>query len=156
MLKISKASQYGLRAVICLSEPKFRDTVASIQHIADVAEIPVDFLRKLVIELKKAGIVKTKAGNNGGIQLAKEPEGISVLEVLEASGEKMYLNECVLNPSECPQYKECSIRPVWVEQTYWLRDHFDTITITDLLEEQKTCESELHQDTESREIAVNA
>lgn len=154
MLNISKASQYGLRAVTCLADPEIRDTTPSIQYIAEWEKIPEAYLRKLVLDLKRAGIVRTIKGQYGGIQLAKDPEAISVLDILEATGEEVYLNKCVMQPSVCSQYKECTIRFVWIELTYWLRDHLNSTSIAELLKLQELCEAESSQDAEIKDYTL--
>jgi len=155
MLNINKASQYGLRAVIYLSNPKIRYTTSSIQYIAKREEIPVAYLRKLVVDLKRAGIVRTIQGQYGGIQLAKDPAAISVLDILNAAGEEVQLNECVPKPFVCKQSKGCSIRPIWVEVTFSLRDYFDSTSIADVLEQQELCEKESSRETNSKNYAIN-
>ena len=97
-MKLSTKGRYGLRALIDLAVHSEREPV-SISSISARQNISERYLEQLVGKLKRAGIVKSVRGVQGGYQLAKEAEDISVGEVLRAL-------EGSLEAVECPGLKE--------------------------------------------------
>lgn len=99
-MKITQESDYALRVVIYFStlEPKSK---VSANIIAENQNIPLRFLLKLLQKLKKADIVESFMGVNGGYALKKSPKDISLKDVIEAVEGPIHLNRCLLNPKEC-------------------------------------------------------
>ena len=92
-MKLSTKGRYGLRALIDLAQHGGEGPV-SITSIAERQEISERYLEQLMSKLKKAGIIQSIRGAQGGYVLAKELEEVSVGEVLRAL-------EGDLNPVEC-------------------------------------------------------
>lgn len=99
-MKITQESDYALRVVVYFStlEPKAK---VSANIIAENQNIPLRFLLKLLQKLKKADIVESFMGVNGGYALKKSPKDISLKDVIEAVEGPIHLNRCLLNPEEC-------------------------------------------------------
>ena len=74
---------YGLRAVIYLSV-RGPEKCCSITEIAKQQEVPKKFLAKIIQDLKRCGLVKSKRGACGGYTLARSPEQISFSDIIEA------------------------------------------------------------------------
>ncbi|MDX9864849.1 MAG: Rrf2 family transcriptional regulator [Anaerolineaceae bacterium] len=113
-MQITKQADYALRAIRYLAalEPGKR---AATSFIAKEEHIPPSFLAKIVSQLSIAGLIATSRGARGGVSLARAPEEISVLEVVEAIDGPIALNECVLHPEICEFGDDCPIRPIWQE-----------------------------------------
>ena len=82
MLTISSRGVYGLTAVAELGRRHGLGTV-QIRDIAKAHNIPQHYLEQILVTLKKAGLVKSHRGAQGGYSLARSPAQIKVLEVLE-------------------------------------------------------------------------
>jgi Rrf2 family protein len=65
-------------------------------------------------KLAKAGIVKSHVGIKGGHALAKNPESISLYEVILTIEGHMAMNSCTIKKEECALSAGCIIHPVWV------------------------------------------
>ena len=74
-MKISRRGLYGIRALCHLAE-KFDQGVVQIREIAAAEAIPAKFLEGILLELKYAGIVRSRRGIDGGYALAKPPSEI--------------------------------------------------------------------------------
>jgi Rrf2 family cysteine metabolism transcriptional repressor len=83
MLSISSRGVYGLTAVVELGRRHGMGTV-QIRDIARVHNIPQHYLEQILVTLKKARLVKSHRGAQGGYSLARSPGQIKVLEVLES------------------------------------------------------------------------
>jgi Rrf2 family protein len=82
MAGISTKGLYGLAAMYELTHASTQNPM-QIKEIASNGEIPHSYLEQLLSSLRKAGLVKSVRGAYGGYFLAKHPEEITVLEVLE-------------------------------------------------------------------------
>ena len=92
-MKISTKGRYGLKAVLDIA---MHDEASSVGSIAARQCISENYLERLIAMLKKAGIVNSLRGAQGGYVLARPAEDISVGEVLRAL-------EGDLNPVDCAE-----------------------------------------------------
>jgi Rrf2 family protein len=80
-MKVSKRGQYGMRALCHLAET-YGAGVVQIREIARKEAIPGKFLEGILLELKHAGIVRSRRGIDGGYELAREPHEIMLGQVM--------------------------------------------------------------------------
>jgi Rrf2 family protein len=113
-MQITRQADYAVRAVLYLAKLG-PDRRAATSTIAQEQQIPPSFLAKIVSQLSVAGLLQTSRGARGGVSLAKSPEQISLLEVVEAIDGPIYLNECVAANGACTFGDDCPMRPVWCD-----------------------------------------
>ncbi len=113
-MQITRQADYAVRAVLYLSELG-PDQRAATSQIAEDQQIPPSFLAKIVSQLSVAGLLQTSRGARGGVSLARNPEEISLLEVVEAIDGPIMLNECVTDNGVCVFGDTCPMRPVWCD-----------------------------------------
>lgn len=113
-MQITRQADYALRAVIYLSKLEDGEK-ASTKDIAAMQQIPPSFLAKIVSQLSIAGLIQTARGARGGISLARPPEEISVLNVVEAIDGPVLLNICTVNPQACTFVEGCPLHNIWCE-----------------------------------------
>ena len=113
-MQITRQADYALRAMLYLAqlEPSQR---AATSQIAEIQRIPPSFLAKIISQLSIAGLIHTSRGARGGVSLARPPEAISVLEVVEAIDGPIALNECSQSAGACPFGETCPLRPLWCD-----------------------------------------
>jgi len=111
-MQITRQADYALRAMIYLTQ-KDPDERASTSRIAEVKKIPPSFLAKIISQLAIAGLIHTSRGARGGVSLARPPEDISILEVIEAIDGPIQLNQCTSDPNVCAFGEFCPIHDVW-------------------------------------------
>ncbi|MBI5503019.1 MAG: Rrf2 family transcriptional regulator [Deltaproteobacteria bacterium] len=83
MALFSAGARYGLRACLLLADQSTGEPLPGAS-IAQRLSIPPQYLPVLLHRLKAAGIVATARGQRGGYRLARAPESITVLDVLQA------------------------------------------------------------------------
>lgn len=139
-MKLTTRGHYSVKALLDLSlQPGFRPT--SVKAIAHRQDLPAPYLEKLLIEMRRAGLVKSVRGVQGGYHLAREPAQISLGQILEAVGETI---EPL--PRHTPDAEQAED---WVTFTLWNRLHqklkeaLYSITLADL-----------YYDARSRKAAV--
>jgi Rrf2 family protein len=82
-MKISSSTGYGLLAVGHIAQNQDKGLIGS-QTIAKQYNIPLAYLLKIMLELVRANILRSKRGPHGGFSLARSPEKITMLEIIEA------------------------------------------------------------------------
>jgi Rrf2 family protein len=113
-MQITRQADYAVRAVLYLAQLG-EDKRAATSQIAQEQQIPPSFLAKIVSQLSVAGLLQTSRGARGGVSLARTPEEISLLEVVEAIDGPILLNECVSPNGVCVFGDDCPMRPIWCE-----------------------------------------
>jgi Rrf2 family protein len=113
-MQITRQADYAMRAVAYLANLG-QDKRAATSQIAEDQQIPPSFLAKIVSQLSVAGLLQTSRGARGGVSLARGPEEISFLEVVEAIDGPILLNECVADGSACNFGDSCALRPVFCD-----------------------------------------
>ncbi len=132
MIRLTKAGEYGLRAVRYLVENGDESRI-SIGDISESKKIPEPFLRKLFKPLVQHGIINSTRGVSGGVRLARDPKEISVLEVVEALEGPLALNECLLEDATCEFMSECGMHNVWEEAQAAMAGVLRSKNLTDLI-----------------------
>lgn len=113
-MKLTTRGHYSVRAMLDLSlQPNCKPT--SVKAIAQRQELPAPYLEKLLIELRRAGLVDSIRGSQGGYRLARSPAQISLGQILEAVGEAI---EPL--PKHSPEAEQAED---WVTYTLWYRLH---------------------------------
>ncbi len=80
-MKVSKKGEYGVRALCHLAE-RHGEGVVQIREIARLESIPWKFLEGILLQMKSAGIVRSRRGIDGGYALARPPHEIALGEVI--------------------------------------------------------------------------
>jgi Rrf2 family protein len=87
-----------------------------VRGIAARQGIPERFLEQQITALRKAGLVRSQRGAQGGVMLAREPESITVLEVIEAlEGPPAEVACAGNNASDCARSAQCAVQDLWYQ-----------------------------------------
>ena len=113
-MQISMAGKYAIRAMMYLASLP-NNNIIQIGDLSGKWEIPEKYLRKIIPQLAKAGIINTRRGMGGGIVMARPSKEISFLDVVEAVEGKVFLNKCLMSPDLCERSPWCSANRVWHE-----------------------------------------
>lgn len=133
-MKVSARTQYGLRILVQLATETEQENRVQGKEIAARQGINEPYLEQIMVSLKKAGLVRTIRGRNGGYLLAREPESISLLDVIEVFGGPLEVasSERHGNISEDPGALAAS--QAWQVLTDTLRDVAGGITLKKIIE----------------------
>jgi Rrf2 family protein len=124
-MQITRQADYAVRAVLYLAQLG-QDRRASTSQIAQEQQIPPSFLAKIVSQLSVAGLLQTSRGARGGVSLARTPDQISLLEVVEAIDGPILLNECVGENGACTFGDNCPMKPIWCDAQAELVERLNT------------------------------
>lgn len=117
---LSAKAQYAIHALTYLGE-HFQQGYIPINQIAEKRKIPAKFLEAILLELRKAGVLGSKAGKNGGYYLLRDPKQIPMVQILRLMDGPIALLPCVskmfYEPCRLCPYPEasCNIRSIFLE-----------------------------------------
>jgi Rrf2 family protein len=128
-MKLTTKGHYSVKALLDLSLQS-RQQPTSVKAIAARQSLPAPYLEKLLIELRRAGLVVSTRGIYGGYQLARKPEGISLGQILDAVGESIEpLPRCDRKPQQVEDWVTFSL---WTRLNQKLKESLYSITLADL------------------------
>ena len=130
-MQITRQADYAIRAVMYISKLSPNERAATSQ-IAQEQHIPPSFLAKIISQLSIAGLLQTSRGARGGVTLAKSPEEITLLDVVEAIDGPILLNDCVGEHSTCSFGSSCAMKPVWCDAQHELVNRLGTTNFAEL------------------------
>ena len=132
-MKLSTRGKYGLYAMVFLAQ-KDGNGPQPLKEIAQLG-LPENYLEQLLGALRRAGLVKTVRGAQGGYALAKDPKSITVGNIIDAMEGPLALSECLEPGHEaaCPRCEGCRTRTVWEYLTQQINNLLDSITLEDML-----------------------
>lgn len=115
-MKLSRKSDYALRALFSLVE-RFGQGPVPIRELAAENDIPKRFLEQIMLELKSRGWVRSITGRDGGFELAKRPEEITMGEVVRHFDGILAPIACVSTSSydPCSQEWRCRFRRILLD-----------------------------------------
>ena len=142
-MKLSTKGRYGLRALIDLAQHGGEGPV-SITSIAERQEISERYRGAADVKIKKAGIIQSIRGAQGGYVLAKELEEVSVGEVLRALEGDLNPVECsgFLLEGGCQAADNCVTKYVWQRINDSITQAVDTLMLGQLIEESRKKQEE--------------
>jgi len=111
---IAQKTRYALRSLLFLAE-KQGGAPVQLARIAETQRVPPKYLELIMLDLKKAGLVKSARGPKGGYQLTREAEAISFGEVVRSMEGPIALVSCAsvnyyAPCGDCQDEATCAIR----------------------------------------------
>jgi len=136
LLKLSTKGRYGLKAIIDLAVYSNEEAI-SLSNVADRTGISVRYLEQLISKLKKAGLVSSIRGAQGGYKLAKSANEISVGDILRALEGDLSPVDCISAQNDsamCADADACVTKLVWKRINDSINQAVDTMMLSELVE----------------------
>jgi len=127
---INNRTEYAIRALWQLSEAK--DHFSTSEAIAQAQNIPVKFLPQILSDLSRSGLVRSVRGYGGGVRLARPPEKIKLLDILEAIQGSVLLYDCLKGPIDCQHEPDCKLQKVYKKAQEAMKAEFNKVSLSDL------------------------
>lgn len=105
---ITRNTDYAIRALAGIAAGKGKPV--SVTALVRDLGIPRPFLRKVLQELNKKGILASSKGIGGGFCLATDPANMRLLDIREVFQGAFGLNECIFKKRLCPSRSSCALR----------------------------------------------
>ena len=132
-MNVTTRGRYALRVMLDLAKHP-DDGFISLKTIAERQAISMKYLESIVCSLKKAGLVDSSRGKEGGYALSRPPEDYPVGEILRSSEDKLAPVSCITAEGvACAQAAGCLTLPMWRELDKLTNRYLDTVSLHDLL-----------------------
>ena len=141
-MKLSTRGKYGLYAMYYLAAHAGEGPLP-LQSISTMGGVPKQYLEQLLGNLRRAGLVSTVRGAQGGYQIAAAPENITLRDIIDAVEGPIELSECASADNTCLKSGTCPVRWVWQHVTDSINSELEKIKLSDML--TQACESEEEQ-----------
>lgn len=134
-MRTSTKGRYGVRAMLDLA----RNSSSAPVPLRDIAErqgISEHYLEQLFASLRKAGLVRSVRGTKGGYELASDPSGITVGQILRVLEGPIGPTDCVADDDSavhCEREDTCATRYLWLKVQAAISSVVDTTTLADLV-----------------------
>ncbi|TSA38557.1 MAG: Rrf2 family transcriptional regulator [Porphyromonadaceae bacterium] len=130
-MDLSKTSQYALRVLgfMALDE----SALYISEQISTVLNIPPQYLRRLLTNLSKAGLLNSDKGKGGGFKLAKTAGSIYIIDILAATEKKELLNSCIFGLENCIRDNPCAMHEQWAEARENILKILRTTSLADMI-----------------------
>ncbi len=131
-MKISTKGRYGVRILLDLALHD-NETPRLIRDISQSQQISEKYISRLIISLRKAHMVRSIRGAKGGFRLAKQPEELTLLDIVEVMEGPISIIDCVRCPEKCQKAEKCATREVWERLNSDIQESMRKITLADII-----------------------
>lgn len=132
-MKISTRSRYGVRLMVDLAL-KSSENPLFLRDIAESEDISEKYLSQIIIPLRIAGLVISFRGAKGGYKLAKDPNEISVYDIVKVLEGNLEIIDCVNNPDSCSRTSYCVAKDLWGDLQNTIKEKLTAIKLQDLVD----------------------
>lgn len=130
-LELTRRGDYGVRAMLALAAQA--DIVwLSVPTISASMAIPAAFLPRVMMDLARAGLVRSRAGRTGGYRLARPATTITLLDVISAVEPERGSRSCILRGGPCGIDGRCAVHDAFTDARGALLEHLDTVSLDDI------------------------
>jgi len=137
VIRISRRTDYAVRVLLYLALHE-NEGPCLMQQVANDMLIPLPFVKRIVADLVRAGLIKSQRGSQGGLWLAKSSEEITLLDVVEACDEPVEISPCIDDPEFCPLSEDCPVRRRWARLRAVMRKELGSVSIAQLALESQS------------------
>ena len=128
---LSTTSQYALRALTELAGIPGGEAMLG-RDLAELADIPANYLSKVMLAMRNAGLVTTARGSGGGYRLLKSPDEIHLIEVVGIFDAPQVKPICLLGKGDCSDRDPCSAHTLWRDVRSAYIQFLETTTLADI------------------------
>jgi Rrf2 family protein len=130
-MRVSAKSDYALRALIEIADQP-PGAALSAEEIGRRQEIPRNFLQAILADLRRSGIVRSQRGQSGGWRMDRDPDQVSVADVIRAVDGPLVSVYGVRPESVTYNDRAQALQRVWIAARASLREVFEHVTISSL------------------------
>lgn len=139
-MKLSTRGRYGVKAMVDLAI-NYGEEPVSIKSISVRQNISESYLEQLFSPLRKANLIKSIRGAQGGYVLSREPKDITVADVMRVVEGPIEVSECIEN-NDCDNSDCCATRLLWEKLKKSIDEVMESITLQDIVDDNKRIKAE--------------
>ncbi|MBK7407415.1 MAG: Rrf2 family transcriptional regulator [Saprospirales bacterium] len=132
MKAFSAETVYALRALLYLAGRRDGESYLSIRKISEELEISFHFLTKILQMLTQEGILTSSRGPAGGVRFFREPDKVSVIEVIHLFEGNDYFTTCMMGLPGCSDKAPCPVHDLWKEVRTAMKSRLEDVTLAEM------------------------
>lgn len=140
---LGKHGDYAVRAAIDLAR-HWGGESRKAREIAASMDIPPEFLKRILAKLVAQGLLVSTAGPNGGYRLARPPDEVSLLDIVEPAERLLSPDKCILRGGPCDWSEFCPIHDTWCLAQKAFADSLDAAMLDQLARIDHGIEQDVH------------
>ena len=109
----------------------------ALKDVADRQMISKKYLEQVVAPLSAAGLLHVTRGYLGGYELARDPDSITLADVVSASEDGLELLNCTSGFPACELQEGCMSQRIWGGMENAIRSYLESLTLADIVDEQE-------------------
>ena len=154
-MKLSSTARYGLRAMadICIHSSETQPV--RVSDIAMRQNIPVSYLEQLLGKMRRAGLLNSVRGSQGGYTLARSACDITIADILDALGEPFIFGSCQTERG-CENVVTCPTFKLWQKVKGSVDEVLESTTLEDIADEKISLLESLSTDPERIKVMDKA
>lgn len=131
MLRVTRLTDYATVVLTVLAARP--DVVLSAPELAERAGLEAPTVAKVLKPLASAGLVEGFRGANGGYRLARAPDAISLVQIVEAMEGPLGMTECSIASGQCGIEHSCGVRANWRRINDVVADALGNVSLAQML-----------------------
>ena len=133
-MRVSTRGDYASRALLSLTLRSAEHGPTSVRDIAERTGLPQPYLEQILLALKGAGLVRSKRGVGGGYVLARDPDKISLGDIVSAVDGPIAVGDFgePHQDGACDHEGQCVHLAVWADAGEHMRRHLESYTLADV------------------------
>ncbi len=136
-MNVTSKGRYALRIMIDLAQHMDNGFI-SLKTVSERTELSMKYLEMIVGSLKKAKLVLSSRGKEGGYKLVKDPKDYTIGEILRCMEDNLAPVACIKEGEiQCDHSGGCLTVPMWKELDDITNAYLDTVSLKDLLTGEK-------------------
>lgn len=140
-MRITSSVEYATRLMVGLAR-EHGNAPLSADRLSESEHVPADYVAQLLVKLRRAGLIESLRGSQGGYMLSRKPAEITLGQVVRAIEGEVFEDVCAkydTGSKDCRHQSHCSISPVWKRLGALVNGYFDGLTLAAILEEKGAC-----------------
>jgi len=129
-MNFTKTTEYALRILSLMATEDMKLFPADYFHRR--LDIPQRYLRRLMTNLTKSGLIESCRGRNGGFVFARNPSSIYIADIIIAVEGSVSINPCIMGFKECALQNPCPMHNLWEETKNSMMEILTTVSLADM------------------------
>ena len=131
-MQLTSTTDYAIRIVCYLAAQR---QMISTSELSQELSVPSSYIPKITKKLKQAGIIKACEGIKGGYQIAKQPENISLRDVISCTESTMAISRCLEKEGGCSKYYIacCKVHQILLDLQNIYNNRLESVKISDII-----------------------
>ena len=131
-MQLTSTTDYAIRIVCYLAAQR---QMISTSELSQELSVPASYIPKITKKLKQAGIIKACEGIKGGYQIAKQPENISLRDVISCTESTMAISRCLEKEEGCSKnyIACCKVHQILLDLQNIYNNRLESVKISDII-----------------------